>query len=89
MQRLQVELLCRLRRHELHGWPLHRLGNRLGITEVVLLSLRVGPYVLRRHQSGIVTKRLKLAAEMMRTNTSLHADQAWRHVGKSCFHLTT
>src|SRR3954467_5510580 len=26
---------------------------------------------------------------MMRPDTSLHADQAWRHVRKSCFHLAT
>ena len=47
VQRLQVELIGGLRRHELHRRPLHRLGNRLRITEVVLLSLRVGPHVLR------------------------------------------
>ena len=49
MQRLQVELIGGLRRDELHRWPLHRFGDRLRITEVVLLSLRVGPYVPRRH----------------------------------------
>jgi hypothetical protein len=89
VQRLQVELLCRLRRHELHRRPLHRPGDRFRITEVVLLSLRVRPHVLRLHQPRIVTKRLKLSAEMMRTNTSLHADQARRHVGKPCLDLAT
>src|SRR5436190_12558073 len=39
MQRLQVELLGGLRGDELHGRALHRLGDRLRITEVVLLSL--------------------------------------------------
>src|SRR6202008_4523976 len=29
------------------------------------------------------------AAEMMRTDTALHADQAGGHVGKPCFHLAT
>ena len=81
-------MLSSLRRHELHRWPLHRLGNRLRVAEVVLLSLRVGPQVLW-HQPGIVTKRLKLAAEMMRTNTSLHADQARRHIGEPRFYLAT
>jgi hypothetical protein len=28
-----------LGRNELHGWALHRLGNRFRIAEVVLLSL--------------------------------------------------
>ena len=75
-------MLSSLRRHELHRWPLHRLGNRLRVAEVVLLSLPVGPHVLGWHQRGIVTKRLKLAAEMMRTNTSLYADQARRQIGE-------
>jgi hypothetical protein len=31
MQRLQIELIGGLRRHELHRWPLHRLGDRLRV----------------------------------------------------------
>ena len=89
VQGLQVELLCRLRRHELHRWPLHRLGNRFRVAEVVLLSLRIGPHVLRRHQPGIVTKRLKLATEMMRANAGFHADQARSHVGQPSIDLAT
>ena len=50
--------------------------------EVVLLSLRVGPHVPRRHQPRIMTKRLKPATEMMRANAGFHADQARRHIGK-------
>jgi hypothetical protein len=38
VQGLQVKLVRRLGRNELHGRPLHRLGNRLRIAEVVLLS---------------------------------------------------
>ena len=26
---------------------------------------------------------------MMRTDAGLHADQAWGHIGKTCFDLTT
>ncbi len=37
--------------------------------------------VLRRHQPGIVTKPFELATEMMRPDTSLHPDQAGRHIG--------
>ena len=40
MQGLQIELLGRLRGHELHRRPLHRLGNRLSVREVVLLTIR-------------------------------------------------
>ena len=89
VQRLQVELIGGLRRHELHRRPLHRLGDRFCVTEIVLLSLRVGSHVLRRHQTGIVAELLQLATEMMRADTSLHADQARRHVRKTCFNLAT
>ena len=82
MQRLQVELIGGLRRHKLHRWPLHRLGDRLRVAEIVLLSLRIGANVLRRHQPGIVIKALDLATEMMCPDASLHPDQAGRHVGK-------
>ena len=74
VQRLQVELIGGLGRHELHRRPLHRLGNRLGVAEVVLLSLRVGSHVLCRHQPGIVAKLPQLATEMMRANAGFHAD---------------
>jgi hypothetical protein len=38
VQRLQVELIRGLGRHELHGRALHRLGDCLGIAEVILLE---------------------------------------------------
>src|SRR5450631_3295843 len=50
---------------------------------------QVGAHVLRRHQTSIVAKRLKLATEMMRTDAGLHADQARRYVGKACGYLAT
>ena len=89
VQRLQVELIRGLRGYELHRRSLHRLGDRLRITEVVLLSLRVGPHVLRRHQPRLVPKGFKLATEVVRSDAGLHADQARRHVGKPCLHLAT
>ena len=58
VQRLQVELFCGLRCDELHRRALNRLGDRLGVAEVVLLSLRIGAYVLRRHQPRIVAELL-------------------------------
>src|ERR1035437_8474400 len=64
-------------------------AGSLRIAEVILLSLRVRAHVLRRHQTSIVAKRLKLATEMMRTDAGLHADQARRHVGKACGYLAT
>src|SRR5260221_2695892 len=71
---LQVELLGRLWRYYLHDRALHRLGDSLGVAEVVLLSLRIRAYVLRRHKPSIVPKHPELATEMMRANASLHAD---------------
>jgi len=39
VERLQVELIGSLRRHELHRRPLHSFGNGLSVAEVVLLAL--------------------------------------------------
>ena len=89
MQRLQVELVRRLSGNELHGWPLHSLGDRLGIAEVVLLPFRIGTDILRRHQPGIVAKAIEFTTEMVRANAGLHADQARWQVGKSGLHLAT
>ncbi len=50
---LQVAPVGGFRRDELHRCALHSLGDRLCITEVVLLSFRVGPHILRRHQPVI------------------------------------
>jgi hypothetical protein len=42
MQCLQVKLIGGLGGDELHRRPRHRLGNCLGVTEVILLSLEYG-----------------------------------------------
>src|SRR5262245_31116337 len=87
VQRLQVELLGGLRRHELHRRALHRLGDRLGIAEVVLLPSRVRTHIFGWHQPSVVTKRCEFAAQMMRADAGLHADQTRRQVGEPSFHL--
>src|SRR4029434_7618892 len=87
MQCLQVELVGAFGRHELHGWALHRFSNRLGVAIVVLFTLAIRAYVFRRHQSGVVAKRLKLATEVMRATARLHADEARWKVGKPRLHL--
>lgn len=89
MQGLQVELSDSLGRDELHRRTLYGFGDRLCVTEVVLLSLRIGSYVLRRHQPGIMAKCRQLPAQMMGTDASFHADQAQRHISKTYFHLAT
>ena len=89
VHRLKVQLIDGLGRDELHGRALHRFGNGLRVTEVVLLSLRIGTIILRWHQPGVVVKAIELAAEMMRADAGFHADQAWRHVGKAGLDLAT
>ena len=74
MQRLQVELVDTLGRNELHRRALHRLGDRLGVAIVILLTFAIRAHVLRRHHPSIVAKRLKLATEMMRADAGLHPD---------------
>src|SRR3954452_9894382 len=48
MQRLQVELIIGLDRHEAHVLPRHRFGDCFGIEEVVLVRLEKRLYELRR-----------------------------------------
>jgi hypothetical protein len=52
MQGLQVELIRGLCRHELHRWPLHCLGDRFSIPEVVLLPFRIGTKRTSRASTG-------------------------------------
>jgi len=87
VERLQVELIGRLRRHELHRRPLHSFDNGLSVAEAVLLAFGIGAHVPRRHQPRIMPQRVKLATEMMSTDAGLHADQARWHVGKPYLHL--
>jgi hypothetical protein len=51
MQGLQVELLDGLRSDEPHRWALHCFGDRLGVAEIVLLSLARGRFLLPMRSS--------------------------------------
>src|SRR5262249_35276644 len=83
MQRLKVELLGGLGRDELHRRALHRFRDRLGIAIVVLFTFAI----FRRHQPGVMAKRLKVATEMMRADAGFHPDQAWPYIGEPRFDL--
>ena len=87
MQRLQIELLGRLGGDEFHRRALYRLGDCFCVAKVVLLPLRIGPHVFRRHQPRVVALHLQSAAQVMGANAGLHPDQARRHVRKSCLDL--
>jgi len=65
------------------------IGDGFRIAKVVLLSLRVRPNILRRHQPSVVSKHLQLTTEMMRPNAGLQADQARRQIGEPGFDLAT
>jgi hypothetical protein len=82
-------LIGGLRDYELHRWPLHRFGDRLCITEVILLAPGIGPHVPRRHQPSVVAKRLKSTTEMMPPDAGLQADQTGWHIGKPGLDLVT
>jgi hypothetical protein len=89
VQRLKVELIGGLGRDELHGWALDSLGDGFRISEVILLSLRIGTHVFRRHQAGVVAKHLEIATEVVRADAGLHADPTRRQIGESGLHLAT
>ena len=89
VHRLKVQLVGGLGRDELHRRALHRFGNGLRVTGVVLLSFRIGANVPCRHQPGIVAKLLEPAAEMMGADAGFHANQSWRHIREPCFHMAT
>ena len=54
MQRLQIQLIIALDRHEAHRGPTHGLPDRLRIDVIVLVCLHLGLYVLRRNQPHVV-----------------------------------
>ena len=45
-------------------------------------------HVLRRHQTNIVSKRGKLASDVMRSGTCFHSDQAAWNVGEPALKLS-
>jgi hypothetical protein len=71
-------LLGRLDPYEPHGWPPHRLADRLSISGIVLVALDVGLHILRRHQAHLMPKLRQLARPIMRRGASFHADKTWR-----------
>ena len=63
---------------------LHGFGDRVGIPEVVLMALPERFRVSRRYLLYVVTKRSQLAGNIVRCHAGFDADQALRHVYKSC-----
>ena len=74
-------------RHKTHRWTGHRLADGLGICCIILVALDIGFDELRGHESHRMAKRFKLAGPVVRTTTSLHADQTWRQISKKHHYL--
>jgi len=75
VQRLEIQLVVGLDRHEAHPWPTHCLGNRLSIDIVTLVRLHVRLYILRWDQPNFMPLFSQCAAEKMGTTAGFHADQ--------------
>ena len=54
-------LLGRLDPHKAYGRTSDRLADRLGVGGIVLVALDVSLYILRRHQTNLVTELRQLA----------------------------
>src|SRR5580704_16832279 len=76
VQRLQIELVIALDRHEAHRGAGYSLGACFRIDVVVLVRLHVRLHILRRHQPYIMPLFPQSTAEKMRSSAGLHADQA-------------
>jgi hypothetical protein len=66
VQREEIALLGRLDRDKVHGRPLHRFSDRLGIAIVVLVALEERLYVLGWDQAHVVPECVDLARNVMR-----------------------
>jgi len=80
MQRLQVELVIGLDRHETHVLARHRLRDRLGIEEVVLVRLEERFYELRGNEAHVVALVAQRGTDEVCARTGLNADQRPRKV---------
>src|SRR5262249_60384528 len=78
MQRLQMELLDALGRDQFHRRALYRLGDRLRVAIVVLLTFAIRAHVLRRHQPSVVAKGFELATARHKLPCRLGTAASWR-----------
>ena len=82
MQRLQIELVLGLDRHESHGRPLHGFGDRFGILVIVLIGLHEGTDELRWNQPHFMPLRDQSCAKVMSATACFHANETGGRVGK-------
>ena len=63
---------------------LYRFRGSVSISEVVLMRLPEWLDVERRYLPGVVSQLAYRTSKVVRAHSHLDADQARRHVGKSC-----
>src|ERR1700683_2836 len=80
MQGLHVELILALQVDEPHRRTGCGFRHPFGVPIVVLLRLDVGPNILRRHQSDVMTLSGERATQMMSATARLHSDNARREL---------
>jgi hypothetical protein len=66
MENEQGLLLLALDRYEAHGWPLHRLADRLGVGPIVLATLDFSALARRRLKRGSFHSVVHLQAAINR-----------------------
>src|SRR5260370_2429081 len=86
MQRLQIQLLISLDRHETHRRSCDSLRDRLGIDVVALVRFHVRFHILRRYQSHLVSLFPQCSAKKMRTSARFHANQPDVYVASEAQH---
>jgi hypothetical protein len=87
MDRQHVLLLHRLHRHEPHARALRRLGDRLGISRIVLVGLHERLDALRSDQPHRVPEGAKQTRPVVGTAARLHRDRAGRQLSREWAHL--
>src|SRR5579863_10727376 len=75
MQRLQVQLVIGLDRHEPHRGPTHSLSYRFRIDVVTLVRLHVWLHILRRDQPNFMPLFSQCPAKEMSSPAGFHANQ--------------
>src|SRR4029450_3880695 len=82
MQRLEIELLVRLRRDTPRRWTLHGFSDRMRIAEIILVALPEGLGIDRRPLPHVVADGDELAGHIVGSHACLYANQARRHICK-------
>jgi len=87
MHRQDRLLLDALHWHKAHVRSAHRLADRFGIGDIVLVCLHVRLHKLRCHQPHRMTTAMQRPGPVMRTGAGLHANHTRRQISKKYRYL--